>query len=59
MAVDDAQADLSEGRVDRFVYYAFDLMYLDGYDLRATPLVIRKEALAQLLARNLPGSSTT
>jgi bifunctional non-homologous end joining protein LigD len=25
-------------------------MYLDGYDLRATPLVIRKEALAQLLA---------
>ena len=43
------QADLSEGRVDRFVYYAFDLMYLDGYDLRATPLVMRKEALAQLL----------
>ena len=36
------QADLSEGRVDRFVYYAFDLMYLDGYDLRATPLVMRK-----------------
>ena len=44
------QADLSEGRVDRFVYYAFDLMHLDGYDLRATPLVMRKEALAQLLA---------
>ena len=43
------QADLSEGRVDRFVYYAFDLMYLDGYDLRATPLVMRKAALAQLL----------
>ena len=43
------QADLSEGRVDRFVYYAFDLMHLDGYDLRATPLVMRKEALAQLL----------
>ena len=34
------QADLSEGRVDRFVYYAFDLMHLDGYDLRATPLVM-------------------
>ena len=44
------QADLSEGRADRFVYYAFDLMHLDGYDLRATPLVMRKEALAQLLA---------
>ena len=36
------QADLSEGRADRFVYYAFDLMHLDGYDLRATPLVMRK-----------------
>ena len=43
------QADLSDGRVDRFVYYAFDLMYLDGYDLRATPLVMRKAALAQLV----------
>lgn len=49
------QADLSEGRVDRFVYCAFDLMYLDGYDLRATPLVIRKQALERLLATN-PGS---
>ena len=39
------QADLSEGRADRFVYYAFDLLYLDGYDLRATPLVMRKQAL--------------
>ena len=28
------QADLSEGRTDRFVFYAFDLLYLDGYDLR-------------------------
>jgi bifunctional non-homologous end joining protein LigD len=24
------QADLSEGRSDRFVFYAFDLLYLDG-----------------------------
>ncbi|HKI15553.1 MAG TPA: ATP-dependent DNA ligase, partial [Roseiarcus sp.] len=24
------QADLSEGRHDRFVYYAFDCLYLDG-----------------------------
>ena len=28
------QADLSEGRTDRFLFYAFDLIYLDGYDLR-------------------------
>ena len=46
------QADLSEGRTDRFVYCAFDLMYLDGYDLRTTPLVIRKQALERLLTGN-------
>ena len=33
------QADLSEGRTDRFLFYAFDLLYLDGYDLREAPLV--------------------
>ena len=32
------QADLSDGRVDRFVYYAFDCLYLDGQDLREAPL---------------------
>ena len=50
------QADLSEGRQDRFVFYAFDLIYLDGYDIRAAPLLERKRALASLFAvehRNL------
>ncbi|MBP0581253.1 DNA ligase D [Labrys sp. LIt4] len=45
------QADLSEGRFDRFVYYGFDLLYLDGYDLRALPLIRRKALLQELLAR--------
>ncbi|MBV8427597.1 MAG: DNA ligase D [Hyphomicrobiales bacterium] len=44
------QADLSEGRQDRFVFYAFDLIYLDGYDIRAAPLLERKRALASLFA---------
>ncbi|MGO4334080.1 DNA ligase D [Labrys sp. KB_33_2] len=44
------QADLSEGRSDRFVYYGFDLIHLDGYDLRALPLVRRKMLLQELLA---------
>lgn len=44
------QADLSEGRSDRFAFYAFDLMHLDGYDLTAVPLIKRKELLEQLLA---------
>ena len=43
------QADLSAGRTDRFRYYAFDLLWLDGEDLREAPLTARKERLAQLL----------
>jgi bifunctional non-homologous end joining protein LigD len=43
------QADLSEGRVDRFVYYAFDCLYLDGWDLREAPLIDRKELLGHLI----------
>ena len=43
------QADLSEGRSDRFIFYAFDLIYLDGYDIRGCPLVRRKELLQQII----------
>jgi bifunctional non-homologous end joining protein LigD len=39
-------------------YYAFDLLYLDGADLRTLPLVERKAKLAQLLGR-LPKSEST
>jgi bifunctional non-homologous end joining protein LigD len=42
---------LSTGRGGELVFYAFDLAYLDGYDLRASPLLARKEALRALLAR--------
>lgn len=44
------QADIASRRTDRMAFYAFDLLYLDGYDLRAAPLVERKAALEQLLA---------
>ena len=43
------QTDLKDGRSDRFAYYVFDLLYLDGRDLTAEPLVARKAALARLL----------
>jgi bifunctional non-homologous end joining protein LigD len=43
------QADLSEERRDRFVYYAFDCLYLDGYDLREAALTRRKELLGRLV----------
>ncbi|MBO0764138.1 MAG: DNA ligase D [Hyphomicrobiaceae bacterium] len=46
----DLQADLSAGRSDRFRYYLFDLIHLDGMDLTGAPLLERKAALASLLA---------
>lgn len=33
----------------RFVYYLFDFMHLDGFDLRAAPLIDRKRILAELI----------
>jgi DNA polymerase-1 len=41
--------DLEEGRQDRFIYYAFDLLHLDGFDIVASPLEERKRVLASLL----------
>ena len=44
------QNALSENRQEDLVYFAFDLLYLDGYDLRDAPLLDRKTALLSLLA---------
>jgi bifunctional non-homologous end joining protein LigD len=43
-------ADLAAGRKDRLLYYAFDLLYLDGFDLRGARLAERKRLLPELLA---------
>jgi bifunctional non-homologous end joining protein LigD len=43
------QNDLKDSRYDRLRYHVFDLLYLDGRDLRNEPLVKRKAALARLL----------
>lgn len=43
------QADLSTGSSRRMLYYAFDLLFLDGFDLRQAPLVERRRVLAELL----------
>jgi bifunctional non-homologous end joining protein LigD len=43
------QQDLSDGRTDRMVYYAFDLLHLDGHGLTGAPLIERKQALEALL----------
>jgi bifunctional non-homologous end joining protein LigD len=43
------QTDLKDDRGDRFVYWVFDLLYLDGRDLTKEPLLERKAALQRLL----------
>lgn len=51
--VSDAAAlkrSLVEKREDAILYYAFDLLHLNGFDLTRVPLVERKEALRGLLA---------
>lgn len=48
------QAALSEGRREGMVFYAFDLLHLDGEDLTGEPLVARKERLAALLDKADP-----
>ena len=45
------QEDLKNGRHDRMTFYVFDLMHVDGSDIKALPLRERKEALARLLAK--------
>jgi DNA ligase D len=46
----DLQQALSDGASERLTFFAFDLMYLDGYDLTGVQLIERKAALAALLA---------
>jgi len=46
------QQELKAGRDSRMAYYVFDLMHLNGDDLRPLPLTARKAALAQLLDRS-------
>src|SRR5262245_29879283 len=56
--VSSFQALQNAGRLGsdaNLVYYAFDLLYLDGYDVRGLPLEQRKKRLQELLAAtNLP-----
>ncbi|GLS28720.1 bifunctional non-homologous end joining protein LigD [Mesorhizobium albiziae] len=48
-AFSELQLALSEKRTERMTFYVFDLLFLDGEDLRAEPLVDRKERLRDLL----------
>lgn len=51
------QDALSEGPGSKLHFYAFDLLYLDGYDLRGAALTDRKQLLSQLLGTHVSGRS--
>ncbi|WJR78777.1 non-homologous end-joining DNA ligase [Bradyrhizobium sp. NP1] len=44
----ELQAELAAGRQDRLEYYVFDLLWLDGEDLRKRPQLERKRLLREL-----------
>lgn len=50
------QQALTLGEIGGAVFYAFDLLYLDGKDLRALPLIERKDLLLQSLDDAAPKS---
>ena len=51
------QQALAEGTGSKLVLYAFDLLYLDGWDLQNAPLAKRKDLLARLLEGTITGRS--
>jgi bifunctional non-homologous end joining protein LigD len=53
---EDLQVAFRDGRAHQLRYFVFDLLYLDGYDLRNVTLERRKRALAKIIeaAHNLP-----
>ncbi|WID94377.1 DNA ligase D [Bosea vestrisii] len=50
------QAALSDGETANLVFFAFDLLHLDGEDLKGEPLLARKERLQELLQAAGPES---
>lgn len=50
------QAALKAGERERFIYYVFDLLHLDGRDLTGLPLIERKAELARLIGKARGGA---
>jgi bifunctional non-homologous end joining protein LigD len=49
------QDAISSGRTDTLTFFAFDLLYRDGWDLTGAPLEDRKAALAEIIPPNQQG----
>jgi bifunctional non-homologous end joining protein LigD len=45
------QQALSDGKTEELIFFVFDLLFLEGEDLRAEPLSTRKEMLAHRIAK--------
>jgi bifunctional non-homologous end joining protein LigD len=54
--LNNLQAELKSGRRDRFIYFVFDLMHCNGYDLTRASLADRKGLLATIVAGLAPDS---
>jgi len=52
------QAAISDGNTDALIFYAFDLLFADGEDLRLLPLHARKARLKQVLEARPKGNGS-
>jgi bifunctional non-homologous end joining protein LigD len=51
------QAAISDGKTDRLIFFAFDLLFAEGEDLRRVPLADRKAQLKRMLAARTNGKA--
>jgi bifunctional non-homologous end joining protein LigD len=51
------QAAISDGKTDNLIFFAFDLLFADGEDIRRAPLGERKGRLKKLLEARTKGKS--
>ena len=49
------QAAMDEGRTDELVFFAFDLLFLNGASIAQLPLIKRKERLQRLFKKEIGG----
>ena len=49
------QAAMEEGRTDQLVFFAFDLLFLNGHSTAQLPLVERKDKLKRLFKKDIVG----
>jgi bifunctional non-homologous end joining protein LigD len=49
------QAAMDEGRTDQLVFFAFDLLFLNGESTAQLPLIERKERLQRLFKKEVSG----